>query len=348
MQKGKKDNYRTYHKKYEKRAKSIYFFALLLLPAEIAVCILFAGDAIVPGAVAGAGVLFIALIFLMQRNDDAYVSGIVTDISEVLDEIMKLEQREVFPVEEDSLVSKLQNQVLGITRILRLQNENERQEHENIKGLVSDLSHQLKTPLATLRIYVSFLEQEGLSDEERLKYVQILKQSLERLLFLSEGMIKVSRLESGLVSICRKDANINDTVLAAIKNIYGKAAEKQIEIRYAEEYRGTISHDVKWTSEAIFNLIENAVKYGKTGSHVLVSVRKLGASVEISVEDENPRIESGEYNLIFRRFYRGKNGAEAEGAGIGLYLTRDIIEKQGGYVSVKPGVRGNRFVIVMC
>ena len=347
MRKNKQENYRSYHKTYETRTKGIYLLASLLVLAEIAVCLLLIKDVVLCFLFIGIGLLFMGLLVLMQRNDDRYISKILMDLSAVLEQLMELKQKEIFPVEEDSMISKFQNQILEIIRMLRLQNENETKEHENIKGLVSDLSHQIKTPLATLKIYMEFLKKEELSKEERLSYVHILNQSLERLVFLSEGMIKISRLESGLISIDIKKTSVNDTILVAIKNAYSKAKEKQIELQYIEEYHGEVNHDAKWTSEAIFNLIENAIKYGKSNDKVMVGVRRLGASVEIFVEDENPKIEAGEYNLLFKRFYRGKNAADVEGAGIGLYLTRDIIIRQGGYVSVKAGKNGNRFVIVL-
>ena len=106
-------------------------------------------------------------------------------------------------------------------------------------------------------------------------------------------------------------------------------------------------HDSKWTAEAIYNLIDNAIKYGKAGNIIKVRIRELGMMIEISVEDQNTPIKQSEYNSIFERFYRGEGSGNIEGVGIGLYLTREIIEKQRGYVVVKPGEIGNRFVMVL-
>ena len=94
-------------------------------------------------------------------------------------------------------------------------------------------------------------------------------------------------------------------------------------------------------------MIDNAIKYGKIGNIITVSVRELGLMIEISVEDQNHPINKREYNSIFERFYRGEGSSKIEGVGIGLYLAREIIEKQGGYVSVKPGQEGNRFIMVL-
>lgn len=288
------------------------------------------------------------LIMTVQyKLDDIYISNIVKDLSQILEQLMLLDETILFPCNEDTLVSKLQNQIVRLVHILKKQNEREKMEHENIKHLVSDLSHQLKTPLANLKMYTNFLRNDNLTAEQKAEYLNILDTSLERLLFLSESMIKVSRLESGLIQLECKKAQISQTILKAIKDAYAKAKEKNIEIRYEEEFNGLIFHDSKWTAEAVYNLIDNAIKYGTAGNVITVKIRELGMMIEISVEDQNTPINRDEYNAIFERFYRGKGSSKIEGVGIGLYLTREIIEKQGGYVVVKPGDIGNRFVVVL-
>lgn len=339
--------YRLYNRQYNIRAKKLYFFAFVLLIAQSGICYILTQNIIATIIVMACGLSLISLLVLMQKNDDIYFSNIVKDISELMDCLNTLENNEIFPLEEDTLVSKLQNQILDAIRMLKLQNERETSEHEKIKTLVSDISHQIKTPVTNLKVYTDFLAQDEITKEERMKYVQVLKQSMERLMFITEGMIKMSRLESGLISIDKKQTSINDTILMAIKNAYVKARDNQTEIKYIEEYTGEIDHDSRWTSEAIFNLLDNAVKYGKPRNTVTIRVRKLGASIEIVVEDENELISRDEYTAIFKRFYRGKEHDDIEGAGIGLYLTRDIIERQGGFVSVKKGEKGNSFSIIM-
>lgn len=132
--------------------------------------------------------------------------------------------------------------------------------------------------------------------------------------------------------------------MTALKDIYPKAKEAGIEIEYLENYSGECMHDPKWMTEAIFNLLDNAVKYG---NKIIVSVRKLGVSVEIAVEDENTQIERKEYNALFQRFYRGTNSKMIEGSGIGLYLAREIVSRQGGSLSVTKGAIGNKFYIII-
>ena len=264
---------------------------------------------------------------------------------------MELTEREVFPETEDTMLSKLQGNVVKLIRRMRHQNEMTRQDQERMKGIISDLSHQLKTPLANLKMYSRFLQKEELSERQYREYVDIICLSVERLNFLSENMIKISRLETGLIHLkCQKN-KISETVLKAVKDIYPKARHMGCEIIYREDREKELwaQFDADWTAEAIFNMLDNAVKYSENAQNksIILSVRKLGLFAEISVEDQNGSIPEEEKNRIFQRFYRGENSEGKEGIGLGLYLTREIALRQGGYVSVKATEQGNIFSIYL-
>lgn len=325
----------------------LYACSLLLVVGAAVIMYLYVGKWLPVVIVIGCGAGMIGIMRLLQRNDDVYISQIVAALSDLLDSLSELERQEVFPENEDTLLSKLQSKTDKMVTTLRLQNDREREEHENIKGLVSDLSHQLKTPISNLKMYTEFLKDPHITMEERQQYLHILDLSVERLLFLSEGMIKVSRLESGLITLHCERQSINETILQAVKDIYASAKEADIMITYKEEVSCDILHDRRWTAEACFNLLDNAVKYGKPGNEIVLAIRELGLTIEISVTDQNEPISGEERTRIFERFYRGKNVIEKEGVGIGLYLAREIIEKQGGCLSVCPAGHGNRFSIVL-
>lgn len=213
------------------------------------------------------------IIVLMHHIDDMYISGIVSDLSRLTDILIDLEEKDIFPENEDSLVSKLQSKVIKLARILKKQKENEILEHENIKSLVSDISHQLKTPIANLKMYSHFLEDDSLSETTRKEYIDIIRISVDRLNFLSESMIKISRLESNLIHLNVQEQKLNETILQAVKNVYVTARRKGTEIIYEEEAEIIVPHDRNWTAEAVFNLLDNAVKYSTSGSHVVLSIK---------------------------------------------------------------------------
>lgn len=334
---------KTYQRKIHQIA-ALYAGITLGVPALLYV---WTGDG-KAGLLSLAGFLCLCrLSYKIHRLDDAYITGVVAQLSQLTDILVELEEKEIFPDCEDTVVSKLQSKIIKLVRILKSQREREEQEHESIKRLVSDISHQLKTPISNLKMYSEFLAQEELSEEKQKEYVDILCLSVERLNFLSENMIKISRLESGLIHLNMQKQSLNETVLKAVKDIYPKAKLEDVEIKYQEEGRMEICHDRNWTAEAVFNLLDNAVKYSPKGGKVVLTIRKLGMFVEVSVEDENGAIPREEQNKIFSRFYRGKNSRNREGVGVGLYLTREIAVKQGGYLHLKTTGKGNIFSLVL-
>lgn len=336
-------NRKRYHQ------KMVWLTACYAVVTAVAAVVVFVGteDWQISVLVLCSNLILCFLGYLLHRLDDWYITDVIGDLSVLMDVLVELEEKEVFPGCEDTILSKLQNKVIKLVRILKNKNQMAEQEHENIKRLVSDLSHQLKTPISNLKMYSRFLSEESLSEEKRQEYVEVICISVDRLYFLAENMIKISRLESGLIQLKPRNQSVGETVLKALKDIYPKAKEKQIEIRYQEESGLVLYHDRNWTAEAVYNLLDNAVKYGSRDKQITVSVRKLGMFVEISVEDENEIVPESERSKIFMRFYRGNNSRNQEGIGVGLYLTRQIALKQGGYVNLKASREGNIFSIFL-
>ena len=293
-------------------------------------------------------VFMIIITVILYYYDDKYITGIVSDLSELMDVLIELKEKEIFPENEDTILSKLQNKVIKLADILKKKNETAIREQENIKSLVSDISHQLKTPIANLKMYLELLRDEGITDVQRKKYLEVVQISVNRLNFLSESMIKISRLESGIIKLNIQKANINETVLKAIKDVFAKARDKGMNITFdTEDEEIETAHDINWTSEAVFNVLDNAVKYTEPGSTIDVKVKKLGMFVSIEISDSGEPISDAEKNQIFQRFYRGENSRGKEGIGVGLYLSRELVVKQGGYMNLKSTPDGNTFVICL-
>lgn len=274
-------------KKYNKTIYIIITLNIIFL-AAFPVIIFIITKNLPAAAISGTGMLLLCILsYALYRTDDKYISGIVIQLSELMDVLLYVNGREIFPDNEDTVLSKLQNKVIKLSKILKNRSIQEEQEHENIKKLVSDISHQLKTPIANLKMYSNFLADTKLPPEQQQEYIDIIRLSAERLNFLSENIIKVSRLESGIIQLKMRKQSLNDTILKAVKDIYTKAQQKNIEIQYNEKDKIELKHDRNWTAEAIFNLLDNAVKYGNAGNTIYMSVRRLGMFAEISVRDEN-------------------------------------------------------------
>ncbi len=192
----------------------------------------------------------------------------------------------------------------------------------------------MKIPLANLNLYNSLLLDENLNHDKRTEFTENMKNQLEKLNWLMESLIKMSRLEAGIIKLSGENQSISQTVLQAILAISQKAEKKEINILFSGEDTN-ILHDSKWTQEAVFNILDNAVKYSAENTRINVSVMKYELFCRIDIRDEGNGIKERDINKIFARFYRGENSKGIEGAGIGLFLSRKIISAQGGYIKVK-------------
>ncbi len=327
--------------------KLIFTAGFLMTAAATALVFYFTGSFPAVFCTASGMLFMCVLLLLLHKMDDQYITSVTADLSRLADTLTELEETAVFPENEDSVVSKFQTKIIKLVRILKQKNEHSLREQENIKSLVSDISHQLKTPISNLMMYRDFLKDRALPDNQRTEYINIICQSVERLHFLSENMIKISRLESGLIHLNMQCQSLNETALKAVKDIYVKAKEKGTEIIYSEECSISIPHDRNWTAEAIFNLLDNALKYSGGSSKIYLSIVVSEMFAAVKVRDENEPIPETERPKVFSRFYRGLNSTGTDGLGIGLYLVRDIAVRQGGYVRLSCPASGNVFTLVL-
>jgi len=274
------------------------------------------------------------------------MNRLITDLTSLTDTLASLEETAIFPENEDTLPSKLQNKIIRLTHILKKKEQLSKEAQENMKGLIADISHQLKTPISNLLIYTEFLKEPDLSDEAMREYTRIIRLSVERLSFLTEHMVKLSRLESGLITLHPETQSINETILKAIKDIFPKAQATGHPLTYEEDTPLLIFHDRNWTAEALFNILDNAVKYSKPDSTIQIRLRQYGLFAAVEVTNEGTSIHDTERSRIFTRFYRGQNSRQTEGIGIGLYLSREILVKQGGYINLK--VHNGQTIFLLC
>ncbi len=284
--------------------------------------------------------LWFAVLLICRHAQKRKHEKLVADLSDLIESISRMSVEPVFPEFDDSLTSKLQSQVVHLTETLKDSAERRRQERDEIKSLISDISHQLKTPVAILQTYGELMTDMSETEENRANYSVELIRALEKLRFLTDSLVKMSRLEGGVVSLRPQCHSLNETVLSAVMQIYNKAVKKNINIEFdSEKCKIDLCHDPKWTAEAIFNILDNAVKYGPDGSTVTLSLTKQEMYSRLDITDEGVGISETEMPKIFQRFYRGENAATEEGSGIGLYLTRKIITEQHGYIKVRSSDR---------
>lgn len=240
---------------------------------------------------------------------------------------------------EDSLFAKLQEKLLRTNHIFALREQKNKKEREQLQSLISDISHQSRIPIANQRIYLDLLAEE-VHSEEGMQALDSLAHQTGRLQFLMESMIKLSRMESGIIQIRKKPQDLMETIRKAVAGIVVEASKKNQQLSVDGPTQLIVMHDAKWTTEAIGNVLENAVKYTGEDGQIRVTVRRQEIFTVVEVTDTGRGIAAERQAQIFGRFYREPEVHDRPGIGIGLYLTRKIMEAQDGYVDVvsKPGV----------
>lgn len=214
------------------------------------------------------------------------------------------------------------------------------QHQDKISSLISDISHQTKTPLANISLYTELLLEKELSQEAENCAKQIQTQA-EKLQFLIGALVQTSRLENGIIKLDPMEHCVEQMIQNAVDQVQMKAGDKKIIIK---NKNGHGIFDEKWTQEAFYNLLDNAVKYSMAGDHIEVNTTSYEMFLRIDVTDHGPGIPEDEQAKIFGRFYRGENARHKEGLGIGLYLSDQILNGEGGYLKVKSMVgRGTTF-----
>ena len=214
-------------------------------------------------------------------------------------------------------------------------------ERAALQALVTDISHQTKTPLANIQLYLERLEECG-----DLSLLPKLAAQVAKLDFLLASMVRISRLETGAITICKESALLTPTLAEAFAAIVPHAEEKGICLSAEVDERISLSYDRKWTAEAVFNLLDNAVKYTSAGGAVSLRVERGPIFTEIRVSDTGKGIARERQGAIFTRFYREPEVHASEGAGLGLYLARLIVERQGGFIEVdSEESQGSTFTI---
>ena len=205
-------------------------------------------------------------------------------------------------------------------------------ERERVRCLISDISHQTKTPLSNVALYTQLLAEQDLPDEQQ-KLVGQISVSADKLTFLIQSLVKTSRLESGIVKIEPKPGNVYEPVAAAIAECKSLADAKNIKLSSTEITEPVFAlYDPRWCAEALFNIIENAVKYTPENASVTVAVTEYEMFIRIDVTDAGRGVREEDLPKVFGRFWRAAESAESPGAGVGLYLAREIITACGGYI----------------
>ncbi len=246
---------------------------------------------------------------------------------------------------DESKLSALETKFTHYLSAAEISSRNVALEKDKIKSLIADISHQTKTPIANLLLYSELLMEEDLPASAKANVNALYNQS-EKLRFLIDALVKLSRLENGIISLCPQHAALQPLLQSVAEQYAAKAAEKGLSL-YLHATDISATFDSKWTAEALADIVDNAVKYTEHGT-ITISAVSYEMFARIDISDTGAGILESEQPKIFARFYRSKAVRELEGVGIGLYLARQIISDEGGYIKVTsvPG-KGSTFSVFL-
>ena len=299
---------------------------------------------------AGGVLLLCALVwfFVLMQAFGKRLTLFTSDLCQTLDHMMNGNEAPKLPEDSETQLARIGHRLVRLYQIMQENRRRVDEERQELQMLVSDISHQVKTPVSNLKMATDTLLDRPMTEMERTDFIRGIRAQTDKLDFLFQALVKSSRLETGVIRLEKKPCHLFDTVAQAMSGIVYAAEKKQIVVSVDCPEDIILSHDSKWTAEALFNLLDNAVKYTPAEGIISVSVVQWEMYVEIKVVDTGKGISESNQAAIFRRFYREEEVHDQQGVGIGLYLARDIVTRQGGYIKVvsEPG-QGSEFSIML-
>ncbi len=270
---------------------------------------------------AGAALMACALfwLFVLTAAFGKQLSFFSDGLCETLDNMIngRVDLQENF--DKELLFDRISHRLFRLYEILLEAKHKVDSERRELQALVSDISHQVKTPVSNLKMVSDTLLSREVSPKERQAFLQGMQGQAQKLDFLVQALVKMSRLE-------RKGIDVSVDCPQELK----------------------LFHDARWTAEALFNLLDNAVKYTPAGGRICVSVKDWELYVRVDVSDTGKGIAESRQAAVFGRFYREQEVHDVQGVGIGLYLAREIVTRQGGYIKLTSAVgEGSTFSVFL-
>lgn len=270
-------------------------------------------------------ICFILYKYIILRNEMLELSNYIDKALDGNLEITEFDEKEL---------SKIKSKLIKFLYANQVKEKKINTEKSKTKDLIADISHQTKTPITNLSLYISLLE-----DDSKDEYIETIKCELNKLNFLIQNLVKSSRLESDIISLQKHQSNLKDIVEDVLREFKVILDEKCISINLKDEDL-IFNLDERWLKEAIHNLVDNAIKYSPNGSTINISIYKSYINYNLDIENECKDLSEETLPKIFERFYRGKNSVSKDGLGLGLFIAREIIEKHGG--NIRASLKENK------
>ena len=248
--------------------------------------------------------------------------------------------------DEEGEVYRLFHEVNSLVSILNAHVEQERRSKQFLKNTISDISHQLKTPLAALNIYNGLLQGEAVDVPEIQEFTSLSEKELDRINTLVQNLLKITRLDAGSIVLEKKPEDVAEMMNDVELRFSYRAEQEQKKLVLFGEEDIFLFCDRDWILEAVDNIVKNAMDHTKSGDTIEIKWRKSASIVQIQIKDNGSGIHPEDLHHIFKRFYRSRFSKDQQGIGLGLPLAKMIIEAHNGTIEVNSELgKGTMFTI---
>lgn len=288
-------------------------------------------------------ILMLSIIFFKYNHSE---SKKINEITKYIEEINRGNYKLNIEENTEDELSILKNELYKITIMLKEVAENSQKDKTTLKDSLSDISHQIKTPITSILIMLdNILSDENMPEDIKKDFIKDIKREIINIKFLVESILKLSKIDSNSIKFIKKEVFIKDIINEAVKNVSMLSELKNIEIIVSGDDSIKTICDLKWQVEAITNILKNCIEHSYENRKIYINYNQNNMYTELKIEDNGTGIDAKDLPHIFERFYKGKNSS-SDSVGIGLALSKSIIESNNGYIQVDSELnKGTTFII---
>ena len=291
-------------------------------------------------------IVFILILSIIVFKYNHSESKKINEITKYIEEINRGNYKLNIEENTEDELSILKNELYKITIMLKEVAENSQKDKTTLKDSLSDISHQIKTPITSILIMLdNILSDENMPEDIKKDFIKDIKREIVNIKFLVESILKLSKIDSNSIKFIKKEVFIKDIINEAVKNVSMLSEFKNIEIIVSGDDSIKTICDLKWQVEAITNILKNCIEHSYENKKIYINYNQNNMYTELKIEDNGTGIDAKDLPHIFERFYKGKNSS-SDSVGIGLALSKSIIESNNGYIQVDSELnKGTTFII---
>lgn len=292
------------------------------------------------------GLALTGLLFLLNYLQHSYFYYTMRDFSSAAKRIVEGDYNLKLSEKSEGDLSKLAQSFNLMGGVIRGNISALRTEKEFLVNLLSDISHQLKTPLSTMILYNDIMLSKELSSQQRETFLMNIQGQLNRMGWLIQNLLKLAKIDANAIELEMEEQSLNETLEEVIEILGSKALEKKVQVDFMQKGDISLKHDRLWLQEALINVAKNGIEHSYEGGRVTIDLEDNPIYTRVTVKNTGEIISEEDLANIFKRFYKGKHSKKSDSIGIGLSLAKSIIEKHGGFIEAKSDMdEGTRFII---